>query len=47
MIPLRYVNPEELLWLFRVADPFGFLKGRAFDFPSVANELIRDAQGSD
>jgi hypothetical protein len=24
MIPLQYVNPEELLLPFRVADPFGF-----------------------
>ena len=24
MIPLRYVNSEEVPWLFRVADPFGF-----------------------
>jgi len=29
MIPLQYVNAEELVWLFRVADPFGF-KGSGF-----------------
>jgi hypothetical protein len=26
IIPLQYVNAEELVWLFRVADPFGFKK---------------------
>ena len=29
MIPLQYVNTEGLVWLFRVADPFGF-KGSGF-----------------
>src|SRR5882762_1428340 len=24
MIPLQYVNAKGLVWLFRVADPFGF-----------------------
>jgi hypothetical protein len=29
MIPLQYVNAEELAWLFRVADPFD-VKGSGF-----------------
>jgi hypothetical protein len=29
MIPLQYVNAEELVQSFRVADPFGF-KGSGF-----------------
>jgi hypothetical protein len=35
MIPLQYVHAEELVLPFRVADPFGFLKRRGFDFSCV------------
>jgi hypothetical protein len=34
MIPLQYVNAEELVWLFRVPDPLVW-KGRGFDFSTV------------
>ncbi len=35
MIPLQYVNAEELVSLFRMADPFGF-KGSGFKVESVS-----------
>ena len=43
MIPLQYVNAEELLWLFRVPDPSGLLEGLGFWllFRSAIKRLIR------
>ena len=40
MIPLQYVNAEELVQLFRVADPFGF-KGSGYDANSVGAKVAR------
>ncbi len=33
MIPLQYVNTKEQVWLFRVADPSRFWKGRVLFLP--------------
>lgn len=39
MIPLQYVNDEGLVWLLRLADPFGF-KGSGFGEPHTLLLLI-------